>query len=420
MRNVIILVISVVSFIGSSTSFADPWRITKYGKSSPFYGAPFKVLKVKVVKEIIRDGKAYYQYKMILQRPSWDDSTGVVKTNTLNLRLYYFAASPGLNPYWSLYKGLTVGQHKKKGHPGKIVIYLFEGFQPSRLKRRIRIGAIPYPMVAGYSVKSAVGIYRSDYVSLLEFLLEKTTLAGVVIGKVKDMTIDSILDRTLTYYGAVVEMEVLAKVPGIRGIPVETAIRELRMRTLKPHITGYVSTNKRRLHNRVKGYSRRINYVDGNRVRAGTQLHFNVWKYIGDNKPNHRYGKEICGDGVDNDGDNLIDEDCYKKYIIIDDWQCKDDVTGLYIDGRRIGSSPPGRKKYFNMNWLSKGYHTLTIEAVSSYGKRMGCDNTDDVTYSVKLGPGIKFAAGSTYANGILHAKGNKRTKYRHYKIKSY
>jgi hypothetical protein len=95
-------------------------------------------------------------------------------------------------------------------------------------------------------------------------------------------------------------------------------------------------------------------------------------------------------------------------------------VTGLIIDGRRIGSSPPGRKKYFDMKWLSPGIHTLTVEAVASYGKRMKCANTDEVTYSIKLSNGIKFMSGSTFTSGTVHSKGNKNTKYKSYKIKSF
>jgi hypothetical protein len=314
MKKKISFIIMLLCFIFTSTSFADPWRVIKQSKNSPYYGSAIKVLKVKVIKEVIKNGKAYYQYKIIIQRPSWDDSTGVVRSNPLNWRLYYFAASPGYNPYWSLYEGLTVGQFRKKNHPRKIVTYLFEGFKPSLLKRRIRVGIIPYPMVAGYDVRSAINAYRSDYKTLLEILLKKTTLAAALIDKGKDITIDAVLNRMITYYGAEIEMEVLAKVPGIKGLPVSTAMRELRMRTLKPHITGYVSTNDRRLHNRVKGYSRNIPFVTSGRVRAMTQLSFNVYKYIGNQRrPNPVYGPEICGDGVDNDGDNLIDEGCYKN-----------------------------------------------------------------------------------------------------------
>ncbi len=405
----------------STSAYADPWRIVKYAQPSPFYGSPFKILKVKVVKEVEKGNKVYYQYKIIMQRPSWDDTRGVARTNATDLRLYYFAASPGYNPYWSLYKGLTVGQFKKKNYPRKIVIYLFEGFSPSRKPMRIRIGAIPYPMIAGYDIRSAISVYKSDYITLLEILLKRTSLAGAIIGKVKDMSIDSVINRILTHYGAVIDLEVLAKVPNIKGLPISTAQRELRIRTLKPHITGYVSTNDRRLHNRVKGISRPIRYISGNRVRAMTQISFNVYKYIGNQRrPTHRYTREICGDGVDNDGDGLIDEGCYKKYIIIKDSKCKDDVTGLIIDGRKIGASPPGRQKYFDMKWLSKGIHTMTIEAVKSFGKRMGCADTDEVTYSVELSKGIKFLNGGRFDSSSVRANGKVYQKFKSYKIKVY
>jgi len=279
MKKVIFLITTFI-FVISGTSFADPWRITKYPRSSPFYGQPFKVLKVDVVKEIIKDGKAYYQYKIILKRPSWDDTTGVVRTNSFNLRLYYFAAGVGKDPYISIYRGLTVGQHKKHGHPRKIVLYLFEGYRPdNKYKKRIRIGLLPYPMIAGYDVRSAIGVHRSDYKSLLSVLLQIATIKEAILGKIKDVTIDSVLDRMLTYYGAVIELEVLSKVPNIRGMSKDRAINELKMRRLIPCITGYKVTNNKRLHGKVIGYSRKIPYVTGNRVHAKTKLCFNVWKY---------------------------------------------------------------------------------------------------------------------------------------------
>jgi hypothetical protein len=200
------------------------------------------------------------------------------------LRLYYFAAGTGKDPYWSIYRGLTVGQHKKHGHPRKIVLYLFEGYRPNnKYKKRIRIGILPYPMVAGYDIKSAIYAYRSDYKTLLQYLLKMTTLGGVVISKVKDLTIDSILDRVLTYYGAVIELEVLSKVPNIKGMLENNARKELEMRRLIPCVTGYKTTNNRKLNRRVIGYSRKIHYIERNRVHAKTKICFNVWKYVDNN-----------------------------------------------------------------------------------------------------------------------------------------
>lgn len=120
--------------------------------------------------------------------------------------------------------------------------------------------------------------------------------------------------------------------------------------------------------------------------------------------------KEICGDGIDNNGNKLIDEGCnFRREIIIDDNQCKDDTIGLMVDGRNYGTNPAGHKRHFNISNLSPGRHEVTVVAVNSGGKAYGCNDSQEVTYSIKLGQGIKFVSGGTYKSGSINAGKAKR-----------
>ncbi|BEQ13907.1 hypothetical protein FAK_09730 [Desulfoferula mesophila] len=121
-------------------------------------------------------------------------------------------------------------------------------------------------------------------------------------------------------------------------------------------------------------------------------------------------GREICGDGIDNNGNNLIDEGCnYKREIILDDDECPDDTVGLVVDGRKLGNTPPGNKRHFDVSYLRPGRHTIIVLAVRSGGQQYRCSNNKQVTYSVKLGKGIKFTNGRNYATGNIKEGSNRK-----------
>jgi hypothetical protein len=94
--------------------------------------------------------------------------------------------------------------------------------------------------------------------------------------------------------------------------------------------------------------------------------------------------EERCGDGIDNDGDDDIDEGCdYALYV--EDNQCKDDIIGIEIDGIYLGETPAGMGRYFDISYLDSGYHELVIIPVDSGGEAYGCDPTSIITYGITL-----------------------------------
>ncbi|MBD3331545.1 hypothetical protein GF356_01740, partial [candidate division GN15 bacterium] len=77
-------------------------------------------------------------------------------------------------------------------------------------------------------------------------------------------------------------------------------------------------------------------------------------------------GVEVCGDGIDNDGDNEIDEcdaGCCDKNVQITVSDCgsaSDDVFLAAVNGADVGVTPKGAANTFNVE-LAPGSHTVTI-----------------------------------------------------------
>jgi hypothetical protein len=112
------------------------------------------------------------------------------------------------------------------------------------------------------------------------------------------------------------------------------------------------------------------------------------------------YGQEICGDGMDNDGDQEIDEGCYaENKIILDDSKCPDDTMALVIDGVDYGTNPPGHKRHYNIGYIDPNRkHKLEIIGIKSggsqYRKRGGsgrCADTKEITYKVNIDKKLRF-----------------------------
>jgi hypothetical protein len=100
--------------------------------------------------------------------------------------------------------------------------------------------------------------------------------------------------------------------------------------------------------------------------------------------------REICGDGLDNDGDGQIDEDCNFRLFVSDN-QCPDDTLGVRVDGQDLGQTPTGQGRFFDISQFTSGEHTLTITAVASAGQQFGCSADPIVSYGLNLIGGVKI-----------------------------
>ena len=98
---------------------------------------------------------------------------------------------------------------------------------------------------------------------------------------------------------------------------------------------------------------------------------------------------EICGNGLDDDGDGLIDEGCESQgnfnilIIVYDSGNLKDDVFALSVSGQgNLGNTPKGGARSYPLS-LSPGSYTATVTVISAP------DNVGTFTIAVKEGDKI-------------------------------
>lgn len=104
-------------------------------------------------------------------------------------------------------------------------------------------------------------------------------------------------------------------------------------------------------------------------------------------------GTEICGDGVDNDGDGLQDEDCTGQsnsnitIVLFDYGNLKDDVFGLAVTGRgNLGNTPAGGRRPYPLS-LPPGSYVATVTVI------LAPDN--EGTFTITISEGSKVIAGT-------------------------
>lgn len=96
-------------------------------------------------------------------------------------------------------------------------------------------------------------------------------------------------------------------------------------------------------------------------------------------------GKEICGDGVDNNGNGLIDEGCATQsnanvlFYIFDSGDAKDDIFHLSVAGKNLGQSPKGGRSEFGLA-LSPGSYNATLLVIEDGDASGTCCGTYTIT----------------------------------------
>lgn len=103
---------------------------------------------------------------------------------------------------------------------------------------------------------------------------------------------------------------------------------------------------------------------------------------------------ESCGDGIDNDGDGLIDEDCEDTgnfnviIVLYDSGSAADDIFGLSVSGQgNLGTTPEGGSRTYPLR-LSPGSYVATVTVISAP------DNTG--TYTIRILEGDQEIASDT------------------------
>ncbi|NOY05815.1 MAG: hypothetical protein GXO82_04155 [Chlorobi bacterium] len=107
--------------------------------------------------------------------------------------------------------------------------------------------------------------------------------------------------------------------------------------------------------------------------------------------------REICGDGVDNNGNGLIDEDCQGNgtaiITVFDDGTIADDAFSLSVTGYgNLGSTPAGGQRVYTIN-LPPGHYTATLTCILA---------PDDAgTYSIIFSGSASGNGGSGVFGGV-------------------
>ena len=294
----IILVMCISIFSITSTSFADRWMagwsagrnkplIENAGNTSEIMGKHIIIRDVQVVNEHIVNGKAVYMYKLIIQRPSNDNGTGVAPWvapwGVANTRLYYWAGKWDNQNYFSLDDDREVVQVPFERNDKLIVVWVPQGMTPSRNKQYIRVGALPYPMAFGYDFRRALQKEENvrEYFGYLKLLFQVTNfpllVASYVGGQIKNYTVDSLLSKWITIYGQVIEIEVRTKIPNITGATIQQADKLLRERYLMPLMVGKVYTPDRHRWGKVRRLIGHYDVIDRNRILPQTQIRYEAW-----------------------------------------------------------------------------------------------------------------------------------------------
>ncbi|MFN3309269.1 MAG: hypothetical protein ACK44E_08685 [Anaerolineales bacterium] len=112
------------------------------------------------------------------------------------------------------------------------------------------------------------------------------------------------------------------------------------------------------------------------------------------------YRDEICGNGIDDDGDGYIDAGCSTISILLEDTGAeKDDVFRLFIDGIEIPpDTPVGGRRFYSIDGLFRGRHTVEVFVVR--------DRVSPGTFTLTLSGGAVFESGGTQYNCEKSSRG--------------
>ena len=425
-RRILLFTLMIICCLFSTNVIASKpvpfWKVLRTGQSFFLFGSPIKVDKIIQTREIEKNGEIFYTYKAIVWRPSPDDGRGVASFyNLVNMRLHYMASLQSDNPYIALHETKDVYQ-KIHSNPRKIVVHVMKGFKPGRYNLKIAI--FPYPMIGNYSLRQVIQMYRSDYVAFFQFLNSlryvspQMAIFNAVWSKGEDYVIDEILTRLANTYGQVIQLDVMAKLPDLHKMTAKQAERELKKRNLVPwpDFNTRVANNNPNLSGRVA----KQQFYPGSRLYANTKVAYKFYADAGGSQnfnPNPYGGKEICGDGIDNNNNNQIDEGCrFTREIILDDNKCDDDTMRLFVDEQSYGDTPPGHKRHYNVSKLAWGKHIVHVVGINSAGKSRGCSNNNIVTFEIRLGEGITFMGGGNRDSAEVEA-GVKGKNFKRYEV---
>lgn len=325
MKNFILLIVFVLTASVHSIGYGADFKYIGNSPSS-FFGQPFEVLAVQPTGKEFQDKfdkKLYYTYRIVIQRPSRDDGSGIAEIGGLRMRLYYWAAENIIDPLIALTE-YDVFQDIHPADNKKVIVHVLSGLRPG--KNKVRIVIFPYPMISKYrSLRDILHYKPLVYAEFLKDTLENIAgssspiafFAKMLYDQIRDVAVDSLLVTLASEFGRTIQFEVPAVMPNIRFATIEDAAQRLKNCSLTPN-PDYTNTILTNIKERDKRVARVYRYKFGDKVKAKTSIAYKFYEYTDkvvvqeDTKPisQEEYLHRISADAY---LDSLSSEECPAK-----------------------------------------------------------------------------------------------------------
>ena len=227
-----------------SFTLTSKWyKIKHKAENDPqFYGRPMSINKIEHTgKKWKCDNKYCYTYRIIINRPSNDRGDGIVRYGTTPFKIEYWigeAYSQESDILAAIDGGYDISQLKAKRR--ELILSFNKPFVPG--KYRLKIAPFPYPSLEGSSLAKFMNYYRHDLYSVYEAADDylsygealKDVMSGLIVGKIQDVTIDTIMIKVANKYGVYVVVDIPSVMPGVVGMHVKKGHKELVLSSLRP------------------------------------------------------------------------------------------------------------------------------------------------------------------------------------------
>lgn len=219
-------------------------------KAEPDYGGFGSPM---VLKNIGYRGKKWncgdkycYTYGITIKRPGNDRGNGILRFGDIPFSIEYWVGDIHPNVFGIDMASTIAGGYsitKVQGKGNDLTLVFNKAFIPGKYK--LKIAPFPYPTVRGSTLMKFVEYYRHDYKSVADETYKyykyyeaghtlASALYGLVGGKLKDISVNTVLIKVIDKLGVHLVLEIPAVMPDIIGMHAQRAHSELLKSSLRP------------------------------------------------------------------------------------------------------------------------------------------------------------------------------------------
>ncbi len=114
---------------------------------------------------------------------------------------------------------------------------------------------------------------------------------------------------------------------------------------------------------------------------------------------------EVCGDGIDNDNDGLVDEECQNTQEIFVEDVCDTEAVQLIVNGENLGFVGQSKGRFYVVDNLAQGDHEVIISAIPGTGDT-SCSAVAGDNFTIRLADNMEFVARDGVALGGINDSG--------------